>query len=500
MAIPTVQGSAVVSAPYGAATLDANALMGPGRGMQAIAQGIGQLGDVASRFAERKQDAINVAASADAEMQMQKAFNDYQIEMTHATDTDPYTPAEKTWVTGWDKKATTLKGQLLSNPEVSPAVKQHLEIALTHIAGESSMRIATQANTRTIQRQKAKLTNVADFLYSAGDKEKGDIPIDTMAEHGLIFPEEAVQLKNKGREMADFQTVNKGINSDPIKTLDDLNAKDSSGDWKNFDDLDENKREALKVEALRQIGTIRHDTVNDLVDRTNSGEIIGKDELQSLVNQRRLKATEMKWVLQQQKAGKFDPEMNSKFAGMLTAIDSYDPVKDPTHEQRAELFGQALQFPAQYRDEIKTALDKKLKPDAALKDSATADAKRYIGELRAGGYFGDTSVTQGKANNPKEFQAAYSQELDLRNALKGFITDNPKADAGAQRDFLNAKVRTMKTATAAAPLLNAFSGRAEAPGGGASNPLTRVVTSKADFDALPSGATFTYNGRTGVKK
>jgi hypothetical protein len=491
MAIPTVSGSAVVAAPVGAAPLNAEALMGPGRGMQSIAQGLSDVSDVAKQFADRKQNAINAASAANAQMQMEKAANDYQIEMSHMVD-DPGPDgktAEEKWTPGWDDKSSKLKGSLLADPKISRAVKDHLEVTLSNQIGQTSQQIATQANTRTIQRQKAKLTNVAEYMYQNGAKEKGDIAIDAMAEHGLIFPEEAYRLKEKGHEAADFQTVNKAINQDPFGALDALQEQDKKGDWTNFTDLDENKREALKVEATRATSAIRHETVNGLMDRINQGEIIGKDELQSLVDQRHLKATEMKWVLQQQKnAGGVSAENTAKFAEILTSIDNYDPLKDPTHQKRAELFGQALQFPTQYRDEIKRELEKRLKPETrTAAEHNMMDVRTYIGELRHGGLFGDTTLENGKPHRPKEYQAAFQTELELRSALKSFVAENPKADILEQRDFINKKVSTLKTVRAAMPVLNAISGRS--PDSAAAPSLTTVKT-KAERDALAPGARY----------
>lgn len=484
MPIPTVSGSEIVSAPYAAAPLDVNALMAPGRAMVGVAQSIGYAGQVIGEFAERKQRAINAAAEQDAMMQMEKGFDDYQIELSTQQD-------EEKWVEGWKKKSETLKSSLLSDPHISQAVKDHLTVALNTEAERSTQRIATQANTRLLQRQKARLMNVADYMFQRGDIERGDIAIEAMSEHGLIFPEQEFELKKDGHEKADFSAVNKGINVDPFTTIDQLDEKTPSGEWKNFTNLDENRREGLKVEAIRRTAALRADTVQGIVDRRNQGEIISKDELQSLVDSRRLKPTEMRWVLQEQSRSGTDAGMAVAFAKALSAVDAYDPTKDPTNEQYAALFGQSVQFSPQYRDEIQRRLQKQKNP--TFEEHATRDAKAYIDHLLAGGFLGDISKsTDGKPTSPTEYQTAYGKTIELRQALDGFMRQNPKATPVEQRDFLNGKIQTERSVRAATPILNAVVGAATRTA-----PIS--ITTKAQFDNLPAGQTFEFNGRVGRK-
>jgi hypothetical protein len=511
MAIPTVQGSDVIAAPYAATSLDAGSLMGPGNAMQSVGRAIGYAGQVIGEFGERKQKAINAAAAQDGQMKMEKAFNDYQIEMSRMKDPDDYTNAEDTWADGWQKKASTLKNQILADPKISQAVKDHLDVSLSGFVGQSTDRINTQANTRSIQRQKAKLTNVASFMYENGDIERGDVAIEAMREHGLIFPEEEMHLKEKGAQQADLSQVSKGLNTDPIATLDALQDKTDGGRWRQFTNLDEETRLSLTRRARTEMESVRADTVRGFQDRINQGEFVKPDELQGAVDDRKLTPQQYKWLNAQQTGKANYSEDVVRMVNLTRQIDSWksgDPdAQDQLHKIAADMAG----LPKDMQNRLESDLNRVAKPGSS-KASVPSQGYAYIDHLLTNGFFGPVKgevekEVPGKffgTNKEKvpvtreEAEATYGKALALRDSLNAWVKDNPHATLVEQQKFINGQIQGQVDTVAATPVLNALTGRSAAP---QSSTQTQKPLSRAEYDALPPGATYKgKDGRSYTKK
>jgi len=496
MPIQTISNTAVAAAPIGGAPANMDALMAPARAQGQMGQAIQQAGTVMGEFALRAADARNRTALVESEMTMDKAFADYQIQMKKEPD-------EEKWVEGWQAKSLEVKQQLLSDKNLAPVVKGQLANEYKKFDQDSAIRIGTQANVRTVDRQKAKLLNVADFMWQAGDYERGEIAIDTAVSAGLMTDADAVQIKKQGAERVDYYAVNRGINTDPIGTLDELEAQTPTGRWKNFGNLDENRRQALAVEAKRAISSVRVDTMQGLSDRRNAREIIPEQELQGLVNQKKITPTQKKWIIQEQTRSGDDPKVTVAFAKALREVDLYNPNQDPTQEQFAKLVGDRAGFTADQKQELERRLNVRTKPG----DESNGDKTvlKYVDELLDGGFLGLTKKDSetGRPLDAKQYQAAYGRNIELRQQLSSFMSANPKATPVQQRDFINSKLEAVNTTNSATPILNSYAGKAQAsakttdkPGNGA--PVK--IGTKEEFDKLPKGSLFEYNGRSGTKK
>lgn len=495
MPLQIVPGSEVRS-NYGGTQLNAAPLLAVGGAKAAVGSGLQDVSNVLQVFGEKMQAATNTADIIEAQNKMQQTQAAYSDEM--ATNQD-----EQTWVPGWQKNVSELKTSILDNGKLAPDVREHLQNQLSQWESTSTTQIATQANVRSIQRQKARLMTVADDNWKNGDFDQGKQAIDAMVGAGLVNPDEAVDIVKAGRVKVDVNNVNRGIGVDPIGTFDALNDQTDGGRWRNFTALDENQRESLKVEARRQISAVRVETVNDLVDRRNSGEIIGTAELQKLVDGRKLNATQMRWILQEQARSKGDPGNLPEFSKLLSEIDGYDKTKDPTNEKFAELTGRRMALPPEMREEAQRRLDAKLKPDSAaitgshevlkyvdelLDNGAFGPVKGTIEEKTPGKFFGTNTTT--RKVGPEDIEKAYGQAIELKRDLQRFMQANPNADSVTQRDYIDKLTRGKVNAQAATPLLNAISGTVH-PTGAAVH-----VTSQAQRDALAPGTV--YIGPDGV--
>ncbi|HEU5077802.1 MAG TPA: hypothetical protein VFT72_01225 [Opitutaceae bacterium] len=484
--------------------------MGPGNGAQAVARGLQDVSGVAQQFAERKQNAVNVAATADAEMQIERLFDDHQIAMSRTTDGDDGTPAEERWLPDWQKKADKLKSSLLTDSGVSPAVREKLEVSLSHMIAESSSRIATQANVRGIQRQRAKLTNVANFLYERGSAERGDIVIDQMSEHGLIWPEEANAFKQRGREQADISNATKAIASDPIQAADQLDEKSADGAWTNFQNLDETTRLSLSRRARTETEALRAETVRTFQDTINQGGIVRLEDLQGAVDAKRMTPQQMRWLSAQQTGRSNYAESVVRMVDLGRRIDAWRPGDSDSDADLHKIAADMAGLPREMQVRLETDLRKISAPTVQSK-SRPVDGYRYIDDLLRGGFFG---ATHGDVNEEKkgffgttttkrkvsleEAQTAYGKAIQLRDALKSFYDEKSNASAEEQKNFINGMIQGQVDLAAATPVLNNISGRAlplpdwyRAP----------KVTTREAWTALPAGAHYTASdGKTYIKR
>lgn len=501
MAIQTLTGSARVdAAPVGGAPMNMNAMMAPAQAQRAMGQALTQTSEVMGEFANRMQDAVNRTALVESEMTMEKALADYQAEM-------PKMDEEK-WVPEWQKRSESVKAQLLGNNKLAPVVKEQLANQFAKFNSDATISIGTQANVRTVQRNKAKLLNVADFMWQAGDYERGEIAIDTAIEAGLMTPEEGVQVKKKGAERVDFYAVNRGINTDPIATLDELEAQTPTGRWKNYGNLDENQRQALVVETKRAISGVRVETMQSLSDRRNAHEIIPDSELQQLVDLKKITPTQKKWILAEQKRSGDDPAVTVAFAKALRAADGYNPNQDPTQEKFADLVGQRSGFTADQKQELEKRLNARMKPTDESNGDRTVLS--YVDSLLDGNFLGNIKKDPktGKPVDPDGYRAAYGRNIELRQQLAMYMSANPKATPVQQRDFINTKLQATNDTNAATPIANFYAGKRQTTtrAQAATDASTRAkggpvkISTKEEFDKIPSGTFFEYNGRTGTKK
>lgn len=454
MAIQTLSGTAVERAPIGGAPMNMDALMAPARAQAQMGHAVQQAGSVMGEFALRSADARNRTALVESEMTMEKAFADYQQQMAAEPD-------EEKWVGGWQAKSLEIKQQLLSDKKLAPVVKNQLSNEFKKFEQDSTIRIGTQANVRTVERQKAKLLNVADFMWQAGDYERGEIAIDTGIEAGLFTNEEGVQMKKKGAEAVDVYAVKRGQMNDPIATQEQLYEKTPSGRYRNFTNLDDNQRASLSVQTAQRVSQLQTDTMRGLEDRRNNGDLIPEQELQGMVDRKEIKSTTMKRILSEQKRSGDDPALTVAFAKALRQVDAYNPNQDPTQEKFAALVQDRAGFTADQRQELEKRLNVRTKPlDESNGDKTVLD---YVDKLLDGNFLGNTkrdSVT-GKPYDPAGYQAAYGRSVELRQQLSAFMNQNPKATPVQQRDFINAKLQSVNDTNAGTAVLNGFAGTAQ---------------------------------------
>jgi hypothetical protein len=471
----------VTHAVVGAAPRDLGSALASGAALTNFGGTIARAGEVAGEFSQRLQAATNAAAEVDAQVKMHQAQDDYNRELSTNQDTN-------TWVPGWQKKVDGLRSEVLGNPELSPMARDKLTNQFKSFAQTSTSQVATQSNVQGIRNKTKIMLQAADNAWDSGDYEAGTQPILSAVQVGLLSDAQAQEILKKGETQADFAKVNRGLNVDPINTLDSLNDQTDGGRWRNFKGLDENQREALKGKADTAVNKLRGDTLQGIYDKQNNGQLMSNDDLQQLVDDRKLTPGTMKAILAQQaKIGKRPevPELE-RYSNLLTSASNYNPDSDPNNEQRANIIAQMAELQPTYRDEVKASLDRATNKTG--ENARTADGNNYIDELVRGGFLGNTKLApDGSPYEPAQARQAYQRKIELRDALRDYIRTNPKATAKDQFEFLNGKISTQIDVGSATPILNSLTGRSP---GGQSSTQTQKVTSKAQWDALAPGTLY----------
>lgn len=461
MPVQTVPGTAVAPASIGATTLNAEPVMAIGRAHAQVGQAIGSFAPVIQQFGIRKQQAINEAQAVDVQVRMQKGFDEFQSEMAQEPD-------ETKWTEMWDKKSANLQQSLFAGPEkITPGVKRNLENNFKAWSQGRASAVKGQADIRAVQRSKAKFETAANYYYENQNFEEGDKVVDSMVNAGLLFKEQAGTMKENLRAAGEFQFVKRAINVDPIVALEELEDQTEGGRWRSFTHLNEDTRLALTKQARIEVSNKRSETVQGLQSRMQAGEVLTNKELDSLVDQKLLLPTQKKWIQDNQTRTTRQAGLPVDFAKALRDIDAYDPSQDPTKEKFAQLVADRSYFPTDMSQELEKRMNSRLDPASTA--NGDKEVLQYIDALLDGGFFGDvgknasTAVRNpGKPRNPTEYQRAFETNVEMRQSLRQFLLENPKATPVQQREFISSKLRTVNTTNASLPVMNAISSKAQA--------------------------------------
>lgn len=471
MAIPTVQGSAVDPAPYGAALLDAGALMAPGHAMQAIAQGVGQVGEVAARFAEKKQDAINLAAVSKAQLAIDKATDEYQAKMHFEDD-------EKKWQKGYLDTIEKVKAGL-NLEELPQSVRVKVEDDLNHTIQKNSSVIGTQASTRTIQRIRVQHTEGAKYYFEKGNYAKGEQELDLAAKSGAMFPEEAEAMKTDLRRKGEMSQAYALIQADPSTAQSQLDAG-------KFPHLTEQELYSLKNSAKGEMSKIRNLTQDDIQKRRFAGEVISEDEVQGLVAKNLADPGWARAFMKQQAKDLKDAQTTEKSDAMYYSLKTQARAWSQEHggpEEADRIKKEAnANLPPRLVTDVFDALDERdPKKSGVLTTPQAKFALESIKQNFDAGVYGKFEAPNpdvmagGKITDPAALALATKRRAEIEDDLTDFLKAKPEATRGEvmqHLETLNEKHVTESGRAAVAPIF------------GVTNKTQTTQTAQARWDAI----------------
>lgn len=397
-------------------------------GGQSIGRGVASLGGVAAQFAMQKQEAVNYANVTDADRRMKEAFVAFQDELQRNGD-------EKTWLPSWEKRAGEVEKEL-GLEKMPPAVRDRLAPQLAAWKQGTVAAVRSQATAREINRSKSQVTEAAELDLKLGDVASYTEKIKGGEARGLFDPAEAAQMIKAGVNKAEYYQATNLILTSPMTAVDALKDQTDGGRWRNFTELEETQRKTLLDAANIAVQRVRAETYQGLIDRMNGGELIGDKELDDLVGQKLMTATQARDIKRNQgKQAGLAGVSGGQFASLLTDINAYDPRGDGTNEAYANLAIRVAMLPPGLKEDAYTRLKEKRDPASPLNSQVARDAMAQVDASFRAGLFGQFEVTeldmktgqQVKKTDAKAYAAALEKKVKVEDALTEYFRANPKA-------------------------------------------------------------------------
>jgi len=397
-------------------------------GGRAIGQGVASVGAVLGDFAMRKQEAVNYAAVADADRKMKEAFVGFQDELQRNGD-------EKTWLPSWQKRAGEVEKELEMD-KMAPAVRDRLSPQLASWKQGTEAAIRSQATAREINRAKSSVMDAAELDLKLGDIASYTDKIKGGEARGLFDPGEADRLVKSGMNKAEYYQATNLILTSPMTAIDALKDQTDGGRWRNFTELEETQRKTLVDSANIAVQRVRAETYQGLIDRMNGGELIGDKELDGLVDQKLMTATQARDIKRNQgKQAGLAGVSGGVFSGLLTDINAYDPRGDGTNERYADLAVRVAMLPPGLKEDAYNRLKEKRDPASPLNSQVARDAMTQVDASFRAGLFGQFETQEldtktgmmTKKTDAKAYAAALEKKVKVEDALTEYFRANPKA-------------------------------------------------------------------------
>lgn len=424
--VQVVEGSLLQPAGPGAAPRNLGQELAAGAGTVALGRQVSQAGAVMENFAQKLQAVTNEADLSAAHLMMKKGSAAYEEEMTRNQD-------ETTWQEGWESRSEQVASEILSK-DLPPDVMDRLEIDIQAWQEQGSQKVRAASTKRTIGRQKVKFANAAEYAYEQGDTEGGDAEIDKMGLHGLVNDDEINALKTKGLQTAQKAQINAGILDDPWQMTEDLKEETEGGKPKNFKSIKGQDRLTLLRKAETRLNRVRTQTNDSIIQGRMNGETYEQEDLQLLVDQHLLKATQMKWIMDEQSRKGLVPEINHAAVNTWKRIQDYDFDADEVDEQLPQIMGEIHRQPAAMKDLLLRQLKNKINASQPTAQSGSAGNKDFLevfDKMLDRGAFGNasTSTVTGKFLNPEEGAEAENTYLELKVGFQAWTEKEPRSQA-----------------------------------------------------------------------
>lgn len=481
---------------------------------QRLGGAVAGIGEVLGDTSFKLQQAQNYRHTAALQTAMDDEWNKFQDSLNPSSD-------ETKWQENWQKTLDARVAQVMPK-EAGPLLRQQIELQTQQFKVRTSGAVGHQAKAVGVEKAKVAGLTRTEQLWRSGDAQGAEANLNEMAGLGLITPEEVPGMVRKGVSHMEAQQATNLIATDPVIATDALEEKTDGGHWKNFKNLDEDDRLTLLNHARAQTTALQSANYQELIDGLNNGQAVEPPALQAMVERKLITPKQVKSYTAAYRHGKFNTDP-AEIGTLFTDLNNYDPAKDPNNTERAKLLGRIAMsgYPTNVQAEANTLLGKKANPKDPLNGAVARDLfQRAEAEYNKGlflpwdtaeekipgtGWFG-TKIGADKQTVMKQLDA---------EGLKNWMTDLPKAtrDAGSvayatylskMRAFFDSKPdATDAEAEAYSQQLKqpyVMAAATQAVKASLAAPQPKIITTQAEFDALQSGESFSFNGRVGVKK
>lgn len=526
MAEPGIVSGSEVDTPAASPHVDGsvfrNAALSRGR---SFTQGAEAVGDFFENVSQKFQQNKNAQTMLNADLSMRKFADDYRDSLAK-------NPDESTWVNNFQEQSNQLKDSILDGPNVGPDVKRQLQANLSTWQQAHTSEITTAAQLKSLNRTQEVATDSAYKAASQGDMQGAENNLRVAYNAGAWTKEDFDRKLASLQPVADKASIAHSIGADAYRTLEDLKDQDKDGRSKRWKSLDPEQVQSEMVKAQTQVDKNYKAGYEKVRDQQNQNYIYTKAELQDLADKHEIKASSIGSILKLQ-AGQSKvedlPVNASKVQDMV--LDLPDGMDESQRLARVVKIQSSKEYNL-LTEPLKKTFDDALKAQNPKTDSSvekdtllrmkedrekngltlpmayeTEDASKGLlgfgahpasvkyhhvaGGLGALRKMDDEDVKAafGPDATVEKVEKAEEQHYAQQQAkMKDWFASEEKAGRKPTNDDAEAYRQTIErpyiTAAASAALTK-------------NHPT--LVGSEDEYESLPSGAPFVWNGRFGTK-
>jgi hypothetical protein len=425
--------------------------------------GVGEAVADTGRLLFKVKNATDAAYITRSETQMQAAQADFQNWAK--TNPDP-----STWQPELDARMKEVKESVTTGAKgLSPFAKQRLGLVLNDFEVTTRKRVQLQATEQNLQIAQASYQEFISQAVANNDLQGIEAKVVEGVQNGIFSAKLGNTMLSKARQQITANMANALIESDPFEARRQLEAKDDSGNFLNFPELQPAARENLllyrvaKAESIERAQATREWSRQIAEAREGKGPMPDVEGVQQEAARMGIAKKEVdRWFKPPTSQNPTNPE---EFAATFGAISTYNPETDPTGQRMGELVAQIESFKGPARERLDGLLTKKLKPDDTLNQPVAKFGVSSIKDMfEIGGYgsFKDPPTydqTTGERIAGKENPAAkqraevvMARNLDL---FQDWIGKHPDATYQEAQKYINSLNTEHATNSASRLIINA---------------------------------------------
>lgn len=431
MAEIQLPGKSLIEAYPTGGEVSMSAAAAPARALAQVGNAIQGLGEQGLQMVEEHHKVDNLRMANEMELRANELYSQFQVDT--ANDNDP-----KTLPARWTKTLQDFSSQNIGK-NLTPAQKAVIGERFSQFASNTTINVAKNAFQENVRQSKLSSSNIIEQSLRMGMPERGMSEIDSMVGARIITAAEGETLRMDYQQKTETNQVEAMAKLDPMGTQEQLDAKDASGGWTNFKNLDPNSRARMSKMTQGYAREAMSDAVDHANDSMADGSITTPEQLKAKVGG--LVPPRVLEHLQGELAKRWDaatiaeraqPAYQEKVVGEMSAMLSGFNPEDPEYDKKfVEMSSLVSTLPS---GAVKETLNSQLKNAR----KGPADDKTY----------GEYVLRQMDERNSavKRVEPDKIKVLDLAKA--GYLKDEPKS---MRQGFSASQAKKIKDAADESP-------------------------------------------------
>lgn len=454
--------------------VDPNLGQGQAAGMEAIGEGVQDVGSALLDIEQRVQTAKNYADEHAAQIAMDREVLEFEKWRQDHPD-----PTE--WEPGWQERMSQFSSRYFADKNLSPAAETKIRQRMESFTSRTGVRVGMDAMRETVGQAASALMADVERADEAGDLETGLEKIDEGVRQGWIAEDEAERRKIQLRESIEAKTLQAGmnrvntflLNGDPEGAKEELMALPMREDERALQLAEVDRKHAVNIK-VNELNDLTYEEPHEAIKRLeaigedgkplNDPEIRGENRAKLLKQAYAIHHEEREAVLSETVAGidggsiSTAGELEFAISGMevtedekaallarmqgerianakqirelQTSVSAYDPKSDP-YGVKAQAIRELVILSVPDSDRKKMILEELGKREAGEPMSMTAAAKekakkRYYDQLEAAGKW--------------KVDAGNVEEIELEDGRKAFLDTSADVKPGDPDYFDNERM------------------------------------------------------------